>query len=203
MEREPRTSGNTTFHNKQTEDPKVRPLLFCTCLTYNVNRSSGCSVAVREYTLSTRKTAEGRSSGRKTILWTYCYVIRLNYLIPNYFLCFFADFFFSSRTSFWTRFNIGCAHIVRSIMPFAGWATRFLTLDFLGAIFFWYFSLRKIFRRKQKFCWVQMCSICCSCSWRPWRLKRKIWRRSRGSLHPCFVLIVCMFVMLLKTLKTF
>ena len=84
----------------------------------------------------------------KTILWTYCYVIRLNYLIPNYFLCFFADFFFSSRTSFWTRFNIGCAHIVRSIMLFAGWATRFLTLDFLtldflGAIFFWYFSLRK------------------------------------------------------------
>ena len=38
----------------------------------------------------------------------------------NYFLCFFADFFFSSRTSFLTRFNIGCAHIVRSIMLFAG-----------------------------------------------------------------------------------
>ena len=114
--------------------------------------------------------------------------------MPNYFLCFFADFFFSSRTSLWTRFNIGCAHIVRSIMPFEGWATRFLTLDFLGAIFFWYFSLRKIFRRKQKFCWVQICSICCSCSWRPWRLKRKIWRPSRGSLHPYFGLIVCMFV---------
>ena len=63
--------------------------------------------------------------------------IRWNYLIPNYFLCFFADFFFSSRTSFWTRFNIGCAHIVRSIMPFAGWATRFLTFGFLGVIFFW------------------------------------------------------------------
>ena len=43
-----------------------------------------------------------------------------NYLIPDYFLYFFTDFFFSSRTSFWTRFNIGCAHIVRSIMPFAG-----------------------------------------------------------------------------------
>ena len=46
-------------------------------------------------------------------------------------------------------------------MLFAGWATHFLTLDFLGAIFFWYLSLRKIFRRKQKFCWVQICSICC------------------------------------------
>jgi hypothetical protein len=33
--------------------------------------------------------------------------------------------------------------MVRSIMLFAGWVTRFLTLDFLGAIFFWYFSLRK------------------------------------------------------------
>ena len=48
-----------------------------------------------------------------------------------------------------------------------------------------------------------MCSICCSYSWRPWILKRKIWRPSRGSLHPCFGLIVCMFVMSLKTLKTF
>ena len=148
----------------------------------------------------------------KTILWTHRVENTLKLfeckILPNYFLCFFADFFFSSRTSFWTRFNIGCAHIVRSIMPFAGWATRFLTfgfltLDFLGAIFFWYFSLRKIFRRKQKFCWIQMCSICCSCSLRPWRLKRKIWRPSRGSLHPCFGLIVCMFVMFLKTLKTF
>ena len=88
-------------------------------------------------------------------------------------------------------------------MPFAGWAMRFLTLDFLGAIFFWYFSLRKIFRRKQKFCWIQMCSICCSCSWRPRRLKRKIWRPSQGSLQPYFGLSVCMFVMSLKTLKTF
>ena len=67
-----------------------------------------------------------------------------------------------------------------------GWATRFLTLDFLGAIFFWYFSLRKIFRRKQKFCSIQMCSICYSCCWRPRRLNRKTWRPSRGSLHPCF-----------------
>ena len=37
---------------------------------------------------------------------------------------------------------IGCAHIVRSIMLFAGWVTLlftfgFLTLDFLGPIFFW------------------------------------------------------------------
>ena len=112
--------------------------------------------------------------------------------MPNYFLYFFADFFFSSRTSFWTRFSIGCAHIVRSIMPFAGRATRFLTfgfltLDFLGAIFFWYFSLRKIFRRKQKFCSIQMCSICYSCCWRPRRLNRKTWRPSRGSLHRVLV----------------
>jgi len=61
---------------------------------------------------------------------------------PNYFLYFFADFFFSSR------FNIGCEQMVRSIMLFAGWVTLlftfgFFTLDFLGAIFFWYFSLRK------------------------------------------------------------
>ena len=93
-------------------------------------------------------------------------------------------------------------------MLFAGWATRFLTLDFLtldflGPIFFWYFSLRKIFRRKQKFCSIQMCSISCLCSWRPWRLKCKIWRPSRRSLHPCFGLIVCVSVMFLKTLKTF
>jgi hypothetical protein len=38
--------------------------------------------------------------------------------------------------------------MVRSIMLFAGWVTLlltldFFTLDFLGAIFFWYFSLRK------------------------------------------------------------
>ena len=48
--------------------------------------------------------------------------MRWNYLSikisPNYFLCFFADFFFSSRTSFWTRFNIGCEQMVRSIMLF-------------------------------------------------------------------------------------
>jgi len=38
--------------------------------------------------------------------------------------------------------------MVPSIMLFAGWVTLlltfgFLTLDFFGAIFFWYFSLRK------------------------------------------------------------
>jgi len=32
--------------------------------------------------------------------------------MPSYFLYFFADFFFSSRTSFWTRFSIGCAHTI-------------------------------------------------------------------------------------------
>ena len=72
-------------------------------------------------------------------------------MIPTYFLYFFVDFFFSSRTSFCTRFNTGCEQMVRSIMLFAGWVTLlftfgFLTLDFLGAIFFWYFSLRKKFK---------------------------------------------------------
>ena len=75
-------------------------------------------------------------------------------MIPTYFLYFFVDFFFSSRTSFWTRFNIGCEQMVRSIMLFAGWVTLlftlgFLTLDFLGAIFFWYFSLRKKIQKYQ------------------------------------------------------
>ena len=51
--------------------PKVRPFLFCTRTTYNVNRSSGCSLIARGYTLSTQKTAEDMSSGRKTILWTH------------------------------------------------------------------------------------------------------------------------------------
>lgn len=46
----------------------------------------------------------------------------------------------SSRTSFGTRFNIGCEKMVRSIILFAGWVTLlfafgFFSLDFLGAIF--------------------------------------------------------------------
>ena len=45
--------------------PKVRHFLFCTRITYNVNRSSVCSVEARRYTLSNQKTAEDRSSGRK------------------------------------------------------------------------------------------------------------------------------------------
>ena len=49
------------------------------------------------------------------------------------------------------------------------------------------YSLRKIFRRKQKFCSIQMCSICYSCCWRPRRLNRKTWRPSRGSLHRVLV----------------
>ena len=79
----------------------------------------------------------------------------------------------------------------------------FLNFGFLGSHIFWYLSLRKIFRRKQKFCWVQMYSICCSCSWRPRRLNRKIWRPSQGSLQPCFGLSVRMSAVSLKTLRTF
>ena len=44
--------------------------------------------------------------------------------------------------------------MVLSIMLFAGWVTLlftfgFLTLDFFGAIFFWYFSLRKKIQKYQ------------------------------------------------------
>ena len=39
--------------------------------------------------------------------------------------------------------------------------------------------------------------------WRPWGPKRKIWRPLYEGLQPCFSLIACMFVMSLKTLKTF
>jgi len=42
----------TTF----LKTPKVRPLSFCIYLTYNVQRSSGCSVVSWRYTLSNRKT---------------------------------------------------------------------------------------------------------------------------------------------------
>jgi len=144
--------ANPFLKEKNWRARRFAAFLFCTRATYNMDRSSRCSVVVRRYTLSNQETTEGNT------LNAPCRKVRWNYLsvkiLPNYFLCFFADFFFSSRTSFWTRFNIGCAHIVRSIMPFEGWATRFLTfgfltLDFLGAIFFWYFSLRKKNRKYQ------------------------------------------------------
>jgi len=51
-------------------------------------------------------------------------------VIPTYFLYFFVDFFFSSRTSFCTRFNTGCEQMVRSIMLFAGWVTLLFTFGF-------------------------------------------------------------------------
>ena len=40
-------------------------------------------------------------------------------------------------------------------------------------------------------------------SWRPWRLVLKIWRLCRGGLQPRFGLSLCIFVLLMKTLKTF
>jgi len=40
-------------------------------------------------------------------------------------------------------------------------------------------------------------------SWRPWRLVLKIWRLCRGGLQPQFGLSLCLFVLLMKTLKTF
>ena len=40
-------------------------------------------------------------------------------------------------------------------------------------------------------------------SWRPWRLVLKIWRLCRSGLQPRFGLSLCIFVLLMKTLKTF
>ena len=40
-------------------------------------------------------------------------------------------------------------------------------------------------------------------SWRPWRLVLKIWRLCRGGLQPRFGLSLCLFVLSMKTLKTF
>ena len=40
-------------------------------------------------------------------------------------------------------------------------------------------------------------------SWRLWRLVLKIWRLCRGGLQPRFGLSLCLFVLLMKTLKNF
>jgi hypothetical protein len=64
-------------------------------------------------------------------------------------------------------------------MLFAGWVTLlftfgFFTLDFLGAIFFWYFSLRKIFEENRNFVEPKCALFAARVPEDPRRLKRKI-----------------------------